>query len=125
MPFFETVASPWFSRMLFRNSADAFAQDPLAATATLAAVAAGHDTKLEGSRAAFLYMPLMHSESAEDHAKALELFERLGMEHFTKFEQKHKAIIDRFGRYPHRNSLLGRESTPEEEEFLKEPGSSF
>jgi uncharacterized protein (DUF924 family) len=91
----------------------------------LAAVAAGHDTQLENARAAFLYMPLMHSESAEHHEKAVELFGRPGLEMFLNFELKHKVIIDRFGRYPHRNSILGRESTPEEEEFLKQPGSSF
>ena len=70
-------------------------------------------------------MPLMHSESADHHEKAVHLFARPGMETFLSFELKHKGIIDRFGRYPHRNALLGRESTPEEEEFLKQPGSSF
>jgi uncharacterized protein (DUF924 family) len=121
---FETSVPP-YSRMLFRNTADAFAHDSLALTATLAALEAAHDTKLEATQAAFLYMPLMHSESAEMHAKAVELFGRPGMEDFLSAEMKHKAIVDRFGRYPHRNKILGRDSTPEEEEFLKEPGSSF
>jgi len=111
--------------MLYRDSSAAFAADRLAVEATHAAVAAGHDTQLEGARAAFLYMPLMHSEAAEDHEKAVQLFSRPGMESFLNFELKHKVIIDRFGRYPHRNTLLGRESTPEEVEFLNEPGSSF
>ena len=70
-------------------------------------------------------MPFMHSESPDAHTRALELFEQPGMKQNLKFEHTHKAIIDRFGRYPHRNEILGRESTPEEIEFLKQPGSSF
>ena len=70
-------------------------------------------------------MPFMHSESKEVHEIAVELFNKPGMEGSYDFELKHKAIIDRFGRYPHRNEILGRESTPEEIEFLKEDGSSF
>jgi uncharacterized protein (DUF924 family) len=70
-------------------------------------------------------MPLMHSESALIHETAVELFSQPELEHNLEFELKHKAIIDRFGRYPHRNEILGRESTPEELEFLAGPGSSF
>ena len=73
----------------------------------------------------FLYMPFMHSESKLIHAFALKLFQRLGNEINLSFEKKHKVIIDRFGRYPHRNAILGRVSTPEETEFLLEPNSSF
>ena len=67
----------------------------------------------------------MHSESPAVHEKAVKLFSEPGMENNLEFELKHKAIIDRFGRYPHRNAALGRESTLEELEFLKQPGSSF
>jgi uncharacterized protein (DUF924 family) len=67
----------------------------------------------------------MHSESALVHEQAVTLFAAPGLEHNLEYEHKHKAIIDRFGRYPHRNEILGRESTPEELAFLQEPGSSF
>ena len=70
-------------------------------------------------------MPYMHSESALIHTQAVELFAAPGLENNLEFEYRHKAIIDRFGRYPHRNKILGRDSTPEEVEFLKQPGSGF
>ena len=72
-----------------------------------------------------MLMPYMHSESLTIHHQAVELFNQPGMENNLDFEQKHKAIIERFGRYPHRNALLGRTSTKEEVEFLKQPGSRF
>ena len=71
------------------------------------------------------YMPYMHSEAAPIHEQALALFAQPGMENNLDFERRHMAIIDRFGRYPHRNAVLGRTSTPEELAFLSEPGSSF
>ncbi len=74
---------------------------------------------------AFLYMPLMHSESKIIHEQAVKVFSQPGLEQNLDFEYKHKAIIDRFGRYPHRNEILGRVSTAEESQFLKQPGSSF
>jgi uncharacterized protein (DUF924 family) len=70
-------------------------------------------------------MPFMHSESSAIHEVALKLFDQPGVEFNLEFEEKHKAIIDRFGRYPHRNETLGRESTPEEIKFLTQPDSSF
>ena len=70
-------------------------------------------------------MPFMHSESPAVHEQALALFTALGGDNSLHFEQRHKAIIDRFGRYPHRNAILGRESTPQEIEFLTQPGSRF
>ena len=76
-------------------------------------------------RPKFLYLPFMHSESKIIHEHALKLFENLGNPINLEFEQKHKAIIDRFGRYPHRNEILGRTSTAEEIEFLKQPGHHF
>jgi uncharacterized protein (DUF924 family) len=71
----------------------------------------------------FAYMPYMHSESALVHAQAVDLFDLPGMEDTLRFELRHQAIIERFGRYPHRNTILGRESTPEELVFLSKPGS--
>ena len=70
-------------------------------------------------------MPFMHSESRKIHEIAVELFSAPGLEENLGYEMRHKVIIDRFGRYPHRNALLGRVSTPEEEEFLRQPGSRF
>ena len=89
------------------------------------AVANGADQTLSAVERSFLYMPYMHSESAGIHTVALQLFDQAGLENNLDFEKRHKAIIDRFGRYPHRNALLGRPSTPEEIEFLQQPGSSF
>jgi uncharacterized protein (DUF924 family) len=70
-------------------------------------------------------MPYMHSESRLIHEKALTLFEQAGLENNLDFEKRHLAIIERFGRYPHRNAILGRQSTAEEVVFLEQPGSSF
>ena len=82
-------------------------------------------SELPPQKQAFLLMPYMHSESSLIHEEAIKLFSRPGLDFNLDFEKKHKVIIDRFGRYPHRNEILGRISTPEEVEFLKQPGSSF
>ena len=74
---------------------------------------------------AFLYMPFMHSESLAIHDVALELFSQEGLEKEYTFEKRHQAVIERFGRYPHRNSVLDRESTAEEAAFLKENPQGF
>ena len=81
-------------------------------------------TRCRRRNAHFLYMPYMHSESAVIHKEAVRGLLQSGEQQYD-FELRHKAIIDRFGRYPHRNVILGRQSTPEEIEFLKEPDSSF
>ena len=88
-------------------------------------MSASADAELTSQQRAFLYMPYMHSESTAIHEVAMELFNQPGLENNYDFEVRHKAIIDRFGRYPHRNALLERDSTDEELAFLKEPGSSF
>ena len=88
-------------------------------------MAIGADRQLDVEQRAFLYMPYMHSESAVIHEIAQRLFASLAVEDKLNFELRHKAIIDRFGRYPHRNAILGRLSTPEEVAFLQTPGSSF
>lgn len=85
----------------------------------------GLDKNLRPEQRSFLYMPFMHSESKIIHEQALKLFEDLGNPINLDFEKKHKVIIDRFGRYPHRNEILGRESTVEEIEFLTQPNSRF
>jgi uncharacterized protein (DUF924 family) len=88
-------------------------------------VASGQDRSLPLPQRSFAYMPYMHSESALVHAQAALLFAQPGMEDSLRFELRHKVIIDHFGRYPHRNALLGRESTPEDLAFLSAPGSGF
>ncbi|MCI0509446.1 uncharacterized protein (DUF924 family) [Chromohalobacter marismortui] len=114
-----------FSRNIYRDQASAFAQDPLALSLAQHLVAQGGDQELPPEQRAFVYMPYMHSESPLIHQEALRLFDQPGLERHLDFEQRHWAIIERFGRYPHRNAILGRESTPEERDFLRQPGSSF
>lgn len=121
----EIIVLDQFSRNLFRETASAFASDPMALVLAQEAVAGSHDCGLPSQQRAFLYMPFMHSESRIIHTHAERLFASLGLDDSYQFELRHKAIIDRFGRYPHRNAVLGRESTPEELEFLQQPGSRF
>ena len=121
----EIIVLDQFSRNIFRDRPEAFACDALALALSQEAVAQGDDQPLEAIERSFLYMPYMHSESAAVHEEAVKLYKHNGLEDNYDFELKHKAIIDRFGRYPHRNAVLGRDSTPEEMEFLKQPGSSF
>ena len=121
----EIIVLDQFSRNIHRDDPRAFAQDGMALVLAQEAVDQGADQSLLPERRAFLYMPYMHSESARIHERAVELFDQPGLEGNLEFELKHKAIIDHFGRYPHRNEVLGRDSTAEEKAFLKEPGSSF
>jgi len=121
----EIIILDQFSRNIYRNKPEAFACDGLALSLAQEAVANGDDMKLAQQQRHFLYMPYMHSESLEVHDQAVKLFEKLGSEDALKFEHAHREIIVRFGRYPHRNKILGRESTQEELEFLSQPGSSF
>jgi len=122
----EIIVLDQFSRNLFRDSAEAFARDEQARALTREALACGADLALPVQKRAFIYLPLMHSESLSDHEDAMNLFASdPGLANNLKFEIRHKAIIERFGRYPHRNQVLGRESTAEERAFLQQPGSSF
>jgi len=121
----EIIVLDQFSRNLHRDSPLAFACDPLALALAQEAVAAGADQQVAPERRAFVYLPYMHSESRVIHAMALALFQDPAVKENLDFERRHKAIIDRFGRYPHRNQILGRPSTAEELAFLAEPGSSF
>jgi uncharacterized protein (DUF924 family) len=114
-----------FSRNVYRDTPRAFAQDALALVLAQELVASTQDRSLPAAQRVFAYMPTMHSESALVHAQAVVLFSQSGLESNLNFELRHKAIIDRFGRYPHRNTILGRSSSAEELAFLAEPGSSF
>ena len=121
----EVLVLDQFSRNVYRDTARAFAQDALALALAQELVASGQDRSLPLAQRSFAYMPYMHSESALVHAQAVALFALPGMEDTLRFELMHQSIIDRFGRYPHRNAILGRESRPEELSFLSEPGSGF
>ena len=121
----EIIVLDQFSRNMFRDSPQSFAYDSLALALSQSAIACGFDAELSPEKRSFLYMPFMHSESLEIHSVAESLFSKLGVQSTIKFEKRHKAIIEKFGRYPHRNKILGRISTPEEEAFLRLPGSSF
>lgn len=121
----EIMVLDQFSRNIHRDTPQAFAADPMALALAQEAVAAGLDQQLSPVEKSFLYLPWMHSESLLIHEVAVQLYQAPGLENNLDFEIRHKVIIERFGRYPHRNAILGRESTPEEVEFLKQPGSSF
>ncbi len=121
----EILVLDQFSRNLYRGSAAAFAGDGMALVLAQEAVRAGADQALPVARRAFFYLPWMHSESLRLHDEALRLFSAPGLEGNLQAEHQHRAILERFGRYPHRNAALGRVSTPEELEFLQQPGSRF
>jgi len=114
-----------FSRNMYRNTPKAFEFDPLALVLAQFAIRNNFHKSLNNIQCSFLYLPFMHSESALIHNIAVELYTQLGEPLNLEFELKHKAIIDRFGRYPHRNKILGRQSTEQELEFLLQPDSSF
>ncbi len=121
----EIIVLDQFSRNMFRDTPQAFAQDPLALALAQEAIAAGAADLLTPVERSFLYLPFMHSESLLIHEVAVQLYTDNGLQNNLDFEFKHKAIIEQFGRYPHRNAILGRVSTPEEQEFLKQPNSGF
>jgi uncharacterized protein (DUF924 family) len=121
----EIIVLDQFSRNMFRHSAKAFAYDSLALALSQQALAMGADKKVDKAKRSFIYLPFMHSESHEIHKQALKIYQNYGVQGSLDFEIKHKAIIDRFGRYPHRNKVLDRESTAAEIEFLKGPNSGF
>jgi len=127
-----------FPRHVYRGTARAFATDDLALDVALQGITAGHDAELALFERVFLFMPLQHAEQAECHVQAERLYASLvELAHarapnnlafyqmaFAE-ERRHAEVVRRFGRYPHRNAVLGRHSTPEELAFLEQPGSSF
>jgi uncharacterized protein (DUF924 family) len=121
----EVIVLDQFSRNILRDTVLAFAQDAMALVLAQEAVTAGALMQLPPIQRAFLLLPFMHSESRLIHEQAEALYREYAPPENFEFELRHKAIIDRFGRYPHRNAILGRTSTPEEIEFLRTPGSSF
>jgi len=110
---------------MFRESPLSFAYDSLALALSQEAVLLGVDEALNSAQRSFLYLPFMHSESIEIHEVAMVLYQKNGVQSNLTFEVKHKEIIEKFGRYPHRNKTLGRISTKKEIEFLKQEGVGF
>jgi uncharacterized protein (DUF924 family) len=119
-----------FPRNLFRGQPQAFATDDQALELAQCAIAHHYDQQLQPVERIFLYLPLEHSENMDHQEQAVQLFQQLHASH-PEFENsldyalRHRDVIARFGRFPHRNQILGRETTPEEAEFLQQPGSSF
>lgn len=114
-----------FSRNLYRGEARAFAQDDRARTVARQAIARGDHIHTGPEKCLFLYLPFEHSESLADQDWCADLFAALGNSHWIEYAERHRVIIKRFGRFPHRNAPLGRESTAEERAFMEQPNSSF
>ena len=114
-----------FPRNMFRGAPRAFATDAKALAVTRHAFIRGFDQDLSKWPRLFLYLPLEHSEALADQERSVELVREIGDAAQVDYAVRHRDIIARFGRFPHRNAVLGRESTPEEVEFLKEEGSGF
>ncbi|MGI8560873.1 MAG: DUF924 family protein [Luteimonas sp.] len=111
-----------FPRNLFRDSAHAWAADPLVRHYAARAIQAGHDAAFEPALRGFFYLPYEHSEDAQDQARSVELFRALGDKGYLDYAVQHQKIIDRFGRFPHRNRALGRDNTPGEQAWLDAGG---
>ena len=123
-----------FSRNVYRKTARAFANDPLARLLCREGLDSRADRELSSIERVFFYMPLEHSEDIADHDRCVALFDELladtpqhaqRLEGFANYARGHREIVHRFGRYPHRNTILGRASTPKEEAYLQEGGARF
>lgn len=129
------IALDQFSRNIYRGSALSFANDSLALSLAMQTIEAGEHLSFSPVEQAFLYLPLEHAEDVNMQAKCVALFEQLAIsapaafkeacENWLDFARRHKAVIDQFGRFPHRNGIFGRASTPDELEYLAQPGSGF
>jgi len=108
-----------FSRNLFRRTPRAYAADPIARRLARSAIERSIDSSLTSQERLFLYLPFEHSEDAADQQLSVELFTALGNDEWTRYAIEHNEVIDRYGRFPHRNAVLGRRSTPDEVELLK------
>lgn len=123
------IVTDQFPRNLYRGSPDTYSTDRMALDCARMMVERGWDLQLAPIERWFVYLPYEHSESLADQRECLRLFERVAVEprlaDVPEWAVKHMEVIERFGRFPHRNAILGRASTPEEVDFLKQPGSSF
>lgn len=114
-----------FSRNMFRGKPQSFASDAKALQLAKSAVSAGFDVRMTVDERAFLYLPFEHSEAEDDQDRSVALMSALGDAEYARYAEAHRDVIRRFGRFPHRNAILGRVSTPEEEAYLAQPGSGF
>lgn len=114
-----------FPRNIYRDSPLAFATDLLALNAAKAAIAVGADAQISKTWRIFLYMPFEHAESLDEQDRAVALCEALGDENYLDYAHRHRDVIAEFGRFPHRNAILGRTSTLAEEAYLAKPGAGF
>ncbi len=116
-----------FPRNMFRDTPAAFATDEQALLAAKQAIAKGFDQILEPVKRGFLYVPFQHSENMNDQNRSVELMGAMQYDNPAGYDYalRHRVVIEKFGRFPHRNKILGRENTPEEEEYLKLPGAGF
>jgi uncharacterized protein (DUF924 family) len=114
-----------FSRNMLRGTPCAFSSDPKALSLAQAAIDKGLDSAVPERARRFFYLPFEHAEDSAAQERCAALMARLSDPELVKWAEVHKAIIDRFGRFPHRNHILGRSSTAQEMDFLAEPGSSF
>jgi uncharacterized protein (DUF924 family) len=114
-----------FPRNMFRGELQSFATDSQALAFAQHAIAQGFDQELPPIQRMFIYLPFEHSEHLEHQLQAVQRMKVLQIQDVTDYALKHKEVIERFGRFPHRNKILGRTNTPEEEEFLKQSGSTF
>lgn len=115
-----------FPRNIHRGTPDAFASDPKALATAKAAIAKGLDMDIPApNRRTFMYLPFEHAENLADQDDAVRLISAMGDDNFTRYAEAHRDVIREFGRFPHRNEILGRTSTPEELEYLSKPGAGF
>lgn len=121
----EIIVLDQFSRNIFRDQSGAYTHDSLALALAQQTIAAGIDQRLTAKQRGFIYMPYMHSESQKIQTQSVQFFSQPDLDAHLSSAQRHRDIIERFGRFPHRNKILGRTSTTEELAFLKQPNSSF
>lgn len=121
----EIIVLDQFTRQIYRKNPRAFACDPIALTLAQELVIRGDDQKIPEARRSFAYMPYMHCESLAVHDEAMKLFGALPGEDSQEYEIKHRNMIEKFGRYPYRNEVLGRKNTPDEDAFLNSEHDSF
>lgn len=114
-----------FSRNMFRGTPHAYSADPVARRLAEQVIALGLDVGMTRAERHFVYLPFEHSEENEHQALAVRLIEPLGEESWTRYARAHQLVIGKFGRFPHRNAILGRTSTPDELKFLKKPSGDF
>jgi uncharacterized protein (DUF924 family) len=112
-----------FPLHMFRNEPASFATEAAARQVADAAIGRGFDQRMTGAQKAFLYLPFMHSEHLPDQERAVSLFEAAGLEENLRWARHHRDIVRRFGRFPHRNNILGRPATAEEVRWLESPGA--